>query len=94
MNIGEMEFKLCKGTYTPQTRYILLQDAYAKPSTAKQEIYADWKTWFSENRESKYDYMTIGSRNCYRFTLNGQITVNNKEYTFLITSTRNELYTR
>lgn len=94
INVGGKEFKLKCGKYTPETRYRFLQDAYNKPSKAKQEIYADWKTWFSENSECEYDYMTICSRNIFRFSLNGQITISGIEYTFLITSTRNELYLR
>lgn len=94
MNIGGKEFTLKRGKYTPETRYYFLQEAYDKPSTTKQEIYADWKSWFSENSEGKYDYMTICSRNGYRFSLNGQITISGTEYTFLITSTRNQLYAR
>lgn len=93
-NIGGKTFKVCKGKYTPQTRFWFLQDAYVKPSKTKQEIYADWKTWFSENSEGNYDYITICSRNCHRFSINGQITVDGKEFTFLITSTRQELYAR
>lgn len=94
MNVGGKQFILKSGKYTPETRYWFLQDAYNKPSKAKQEIYADWKTWFSENSECEYDYMTICSRNIFRFSLNGQITISGIEYTFLITSTRNELYLR
>ena len=94
MNIGGKTFKVCKGKYTPEPGYWRLCDAYDKPSNAKLKIWEDWNDWHRWNSENQYDYITIRSRNCFRFSINGQITVDGKEYTFLITSTRQELYER
>lgn len=92
MTIGREQFTLKEGAYTPQTFYWTLNGAYEKPSRSKIAIWEHWKSWFSKNSENKYDYITIRSRNCFMFTINGRITVEGISYTFLITKTRNEIY--
>ena len=92
IEIGGKTFTLKRGSYTPQSRYHSLTDAYDKPSSTKIAIWYEWKAWYLENSESDYDYMSICSRNAQVFSINGRITVNGIEYTYLITRTRQELY--
>ena len=97
--IGGRCFELCKGEYKPVSRYWALYDAYEKPSVTKCCIWEEWCNWFYSMAEKfnyatdgEYDYISICSRNCFRFSINGRITVDGITYTFLITQTRNELY--
>lgn len=91
--IDGISFTVYEKEYTPQVYYWDIIDAYDKPSEIKKGIWKSWRSWFKSNSEDDvYDYIGICSRNCFRFSINGRITINGERYSFYITQTRNELY--
>lgn len=94
--IGGVHFEVCKSTKyhgIREIRYPSIYDAYENPSPAKLQIWSQWTKWFSENSCSPNDVIGIASRNCYRFTITGNITiVSGENIDFVITSAHNIVY--
>lgn len=86
------EFILKSGNYEPRNTYENIFKAYEKPSIAKKEIWNDWVDWFVNSSEGNNDFISICSRNVYHFSINGILTFKGIKYSFLITSTKNEVY--
>lgn len=92
ITVGSECFTLVNREYVPITRYWCLTDAYSNPSRYKREIWEYWKQWHKAVSEGKHDYITICSRNCHMFSINGRVTLGGIEYAFYISKTRKYIY--
>ena len=72
----------CKG-------YNSIWDAYDRPSTTKESIWNEWKTWFLDT--FKNGEMVVSSKNCNFFSISFRGYTENRLYKGYITATRNEV---
>lgn len=96
LNNVTFEVKKVKGELHPITQVRGLGDCYAKPSSAKQNIYNDWFKWYmADNNKYILRHFSIDSYNVNMFTL--KCDVYDKSETFIgqiyITKTRQEFWT-
>lgn len=96
LNNVTFEIKRVKGELHPIAQVRSLGDCYAKPSSAKREIYNDWLRWYMTNSD-KYilKHFTINSYNVNMFTLTCDVYNMKNEFIgqIYITKTRHEFWT-
>lgn len=72
-----------------------LHDCYKKPSQAKLNIWAWWRSWFAQllgfEGVSFKQFCGVNSYNCNFFTLYGLLTYNGEDYIVYITPSHNRL---
>ena len=87
-------FQVVKGNGIPRKQYDSIYSAYDRPSTAKQEIWEEWKDWRDEVARDNNDIQIyITGRNCNFFSIGGYIhTPTDEHWAFYITHTRQEIW--
>lgn len=99
VEINGMIFEVRKSRMHPITPIIgcniaEIYDAYDRPSAIKIKIWNDWCMWCTDinNLANIQCGIQIESHNCFSFTINGSLRVDNKVYELYITKNHNILF--
>ena len=88
MNIDGVDFEVQKDSnayMSPWRGFLLIHDAYSRPSAIKEAIYDEWWDFFYCSSTMKIVDFGVISYNCNFFTLGACVEIDGQDYNITIT---------